>query len=90
MTQAQRDNVVPDKLQWWGPGLMEVSLTPIATTTPGRTKAGFENQHFYTCKPKLLLQQVKLALILSVTANLHGSRYLQSSLKTVNGLSVAV
>ena len=51
-SQAQRD-ALPDNLQWWGPGLMEMSLEPIVIAKPSRTKAGFENQCFYACKPNL-------------------------------------
>lgn len=51
-SEAQRDPV-PDNLQWWGPGLMEMSLAPIAIAKSSRTKAGFENQRFYACKPNL-------------------------------------
>lgn len=49
---AQRD-AVSDSLQWWGAGLMEMSLTPITIAKPNRTKAGFENQHFHACKSSI-------------------------------------
>lgn len=51
-SQGQRD-AVPDNLQWWGSGLMEMSLAFIAIAKPSRTKASFENQHFYACKGNL-------------------------------------
>lgn len=51
-SQAQT-GAVPDKLQLWGPGHIKISLAPITTAKPSKTKSDFNKSAFHAYKPAL-------------------------------------